>query len=122
YLPALVIGVGLVSILIKANLQRFLLPLSIILFIYGVLAGSYFNVTDIPSLFYTRNGPFFSLIMIVLGFEIRRLNISVSSVKALIILMIGMLIHFAEAYYFVSWDVDFRIHDYLFGTPIWALG
>ncbi|MFA0069338.1 acyltransferase family protein [Vibrio breoganii] len=122
YLPALVIGVGLVSILIKANLHRLLVPLSIILFIYGVLAGSYFNATDIPSLFYTRNGPFFSLIMIVLGFEIRRLNISVSSVKALTILIIGMLIHFVEACYLLSWDVDFRIHDYLFGTPIWALG
>ncbi len=122
YLPALAIGVGSIAIIIKTRLQKLLIPLSVILFIYGVLAGSYFNVTDIPSLFYTRNGPFFSLLMIVLGFEIRRLNISISSLKAIVILMLGMIIHFIEAYYLLNWDVDFRIHDYLFGTPIWALG
>ncbi|WP_261817629.1 acyltransferase [Vibrio gallicus] len=122
YLPALVVGVGIIAVVIRLNIQAMLLPLGLILFIYGVLAGSYFNATDIPSPFYTRNGPFFSLLMISLGLEIRRLNISISSNRALLMLVLGMTIHFIEAYYLLHWSVDFRIHDYLFGTPIWALG
>ncbi|GEA51393.1 fucose 4-O-acetylase [Vibrio inusitatus NBRC 102082] len=122
YLPALAMGVGIIAIIIKTHLQKLLLPFAILLFVYGVLAGSYFNVTDIPSLFYTRNGPFFSLLMITLGFEVRRLNITINSGKAATILIAGMVMHFIEVYCLLNWDVAFRIHDYLFATPIWALG
>nr|WP_186811064.1 acyltransferase family protein [Vibrio superstes] len=122
YLPALIISIAIIALAIRLKLSRLLLPLGLVLFIYGVLAGSYFDATDIASPFYTRNGPFFSLLMIMLGFEIRRSELRIGSNLAILLTVLGLVIHFFEAFYLLSFDVDFRVHDYLFGTPIWALG
>lgn len=122
YLPALMISVAIIAIMQRLGLGVVLVPLGLVLFVYGVLAGSYAELTSIASPFYTRNGPFFSLLMLVIGFEIRRNNWHLSKRAALLLAIIGMSLHFAEAFWLYQYGVDFRIHDLLFGTPIWGAG
>lgn len=122
FLPALMIAVTTMAYFVRFNVLYLLLPVSIVLYLYGVLAGSYAPLTEISSLFMTRNGPFFSLLMVTIGFEIKRKQISLTPTLAIILLVIGMLGHFIEAYWLFSQQVPFSSHDFLFFTPFWAIG
>ncbi len=122
FIPALIMGVAIIAILITLKLHRLLLPTAIALYLYGVLAGSYSVVTDLPSPFFTRNGPFFSTLMIVIGYLIRQNKVKVKPTLALIMLICGMLIHFSEGYLLHGYGAPFNANDYLFGTVLWATG
>ncbi|ARP40927.1 acyltransferase [Vibrio syngnathi] len=122
FIPALVCAVLIIALLIDLKLNKLLLPIAIALYGYGVLAGSYATLTGLEAPFFTRNGPFFGTLMVTLGFLIRQNQWKVSSTKALGLLALGMLIHFAEAAWLTRFDIAFNIHDFLFGTALWGIG
>jgi len=122
FIPALVFAVLILASLIDMNLHRFILPVATAFYLYGVLAGSYINLTELEPPFFTRNGPFFSTLMVALGFMVRQNQWLISSKRALIILAIGMVLHFGEAFWLKDYDMAFNIHDFLFGTVFWAFG
>ena len=86
------------------------------------MAGSYAQITELSSPIFTRNGPFFSTFMIMLGFEIRRRNISISLKYSIIMMTIGFCLFIGEANYLSLQENGSFFHDFLFGTPLWALG
>lgn len=122
YLLSLIIGLGIIALILRLGLDKWLLPLSLLVFIYGVLAGSYSVLTHMEAPFLTRNGPFLSLLMISLGYWIREKKLTVSANAALVVFLVGGILHLAEAYMLTGFGMDFRLNDFLFTTPIWALG
>ncbi|PTP56416.1 acyltransferase [Vibrio splendidus] len=122
FIPALVCAVLIIALLVELKLNKLLLPIAIALYGYGVLAGSYATLTGLEAPFFTRNGPFFGTLMVTLGFLIRQNQWKVSSTKALVLLALGMLIHFAEAAWLTTFDVGFNMNDFLFGTALWGIG
>ncbi|WP_122056001.1 acyltransferase [Vibrio sp. Evd11] len=122
FIPALVCAVLIIALLVELKLNKLLLPIAIALYGYGVLAGSYATLTGLEAPFFTRNGPFFGTLMVTLGFLIRQNQWKVSSTKALGLLALGMLIHFAEAAWLTTFDVGFNMNDFLFGTALWGMG
>lgn len=122
FIPALVCAVLIIALLVELKLNKLLLPIAIALYGYGVLAGSYATLTGLEAPFFTRNGPFFGTLMVSLGFLIRQNQWKVSSTKALVLLALGMLIHFAEAAWLTTFDVGFNMNDFLFGTALWGMG
>ncbi|MCY9828540.1 acyltransferase [Vibrio chagasii] len=122
FIPALVFAVLIIALMVEMKLDKLLLPLAAGLYIYGVLAGSYTSLTGLEAPFFTRNGPFFSTLMVTLGFLIRQHQWKESSAKALGLIALGMGIHFAEAAWLSKFDIAFNIHDFLFGTALWGMG
>ncbi|MGY0615085.1 acyltransferase [Vibrio sp. FJH11] len=121
FLPALVMAVALIAFLVRFRMSQLLLPIALLLYTYGVLAGSYANLTDLPSPFFTRNGPFFSTLLVLLGYLIREKAWRCSRNNTMLLMILGMGLHFGEAYWLVQHNVAFNSHDFLFGTVIWSL-
>lgn len=122
YIPALVCAISIIALLIRYNKSNLLLPLAIALYIYGLMAGSYQPIFDLEAPIFTRNGPFFSCLLVVMGFEIRRNNWHCQYRYAVTLALLGMLLHFFEATYLLRFDAPFNTHDFLVGTPFWSLG
>ncbi|RKF19989.1 fucose 4-O-acetylase [Alginatibacterium sediminis] len=122
FIPSLVIAVFLCAFAIVTGYLRLLLPIALALYIYGVLAGSYQVITEIEPPFFTRNGPFFSLLMVAIGLELRVKNVRIQSYQAIILAALGMIIHFSEAAFLHDFGQVFNMNDYLFGTALWASG
>ncbi|ELR67859.1 Fucose 4-O-acetylase [Photobacterium marinum] len=122
FIPGLICGTAINAMLCHYKQAHIALPLAVILYVYGLMAGSYHPVFGLEAPIFTRNGPFFSTLMIAIGFEVRFRNISVSTAKAAYMLLAGMLFHLYEAYYLVSYDMFFVEHDFLVGTPLWTTG
>ncbi len=122
FIPALMIAALITALLLNAGKGAWLLPVAVVLYVYGVLAGSYVNLTELWSPFFTRNGPFFSTLMFAIGFVIREKNIRTSSAQAIMLALVGMALHFSEAYWLTSFDQPFNGNDFLFGTLLWGTG
>ncbi|SMY31728.1 Acyltransferase family protein [Photobacterium malacitanum] len=122
YIPGLLSGLTVITILLRCKLERLIIPVASGLFIFGLMAGSYAQMTDLSSPIFTRNGPFFSTFMIMLGFEVRRRNISLSLKYSMTMLVIGFGLFIGEANYLSLQENGSFFHDFLFGTPLWALG
>lgn len=122
YIPALLSAIVILATLVSIKQEKYILPIALALYVFGLIAGSYEPIFGVESPLFTRNGPFFSTLIVALGFEIRRHKLTISQPIALSLLLGGMLLHLAEAYFFMSKGVDFNIHDFLVGTPIWVLG
>ncbi|MDF2155211.1 acyltransferase family protein [Vibrio sp. CAU 1672] len=122
FLPALLIAVAIIALTVHTGLTAWMLPLAGALYVYGVLGGSYQTLTELPVPFFTRNGPFFSTLMVVLGYLARQQQWQISRNNTIRLILIGMLLHLAEAYWLMSYEVPFNVHDFLFGTPLWAVG
>ncbi|MGR5300324.1 acyltransferase [Vibrio alfacsensis] len=121
FIPALVIAIALIALLVRIRMAQLLLPTAVLLYIYGVFAGSYITLTELPTLFFTRNGPFFSTLLVVLGYLARQQQWHWSRNNTIRFILLGMALHFGEAYYLMNADIAFNSHDFLFGTVIWAL-
>ncbi|HIF9276796.1 TPA: acyltransferase [Photobacterium damselae] len=123
FIPALICAVILIAFFIRFNKIEWLLPFALLLFVYGLLAGSYQPYTDLDSIIFTRNGPFFATLMVGLGFEYRRQKWQLSNTIALLLFIGGMSLHLTEAFMLsLLPDGLFNIHDFLLGTPLWGLG
>ncbi|PSV65262.1 acyltransferase [Photobacterium angustum] len=122
YIPALICAIGIITLLHKYRLDNLLLPVGFILFIYGCAAGSYVPITNIEAPILTRNGPFFSTLFVVLGYEIHRRQIALNTKLSLIIASIGFSVFLIEANYLYFFANGAFYHDFLFSSPIWAVG
>ncbi|PJC88138.1 fucose 4-O-acetylase [Vibrio sp. HA2012] len=122
FIPGLICAVALLAVFIAFNITVFFPFVAVILYVYGLLGGSYGSLTEIWTPFFTRNGPFFSTLMVWIGFEIRRRGITCSFNTALGMATLGLLIHFSEATWLAGHEVLFNVHDFLAGTPLWGIG
>ncbi len=122
FIPALMIAALITALMVRFNQVRLLLPLAAVLYIYGVLAGSYQNITELWTPFFTRNGPFFSTLMFAIGFIIRQNSIQVSAAKAAVLALAGMTVHFIEAYMLMDYKQAFNTNDFVFSTMVWGTG
>ncbi|EGR0626317.1 acyltransferase [Vibrio cholerae] len=122
FLPALIIAVAIMALLIRQQKTHWMLPIAIGLYLYGEFAGSSAVVTGMSAPIYTRNGPFFSTLFVVVGYLIRERHILWQSRSALLLAMLGMAFHFVEAYGLHQYGQVFNTNDYLFGTALWAIG
>tara|TARA_Y100001956_G_scaffold32749_1_gene32098 strand:- start:3018 stop:4040 length:1023 start_codon:yes stop_codon:yes gene_type:complete len=122
FIPALMCAAIITGILAKLDKLVLLLPISVGLYVYGVLAGSYLTLTELWTPFFTRNGPFFSTLLFAIGFVIRQRGITATSQQAAMLALFGMAIHFAEAAWLYQFDQPFNANDFLFGTALWGTG
>ncbi|WP_295892248.1 acyltransferase family protein [uncultured Vibrio sp.] len=122
YIPALICAVSIMAFLINTKQTSLIIPVGVVLYGYGVLAGSYQVVTELEPPFFTRNGPFFATLMVGIGFTIRQLDLQWSSSKALLVTMIGLIMHFSEAAILHGYGQPFNSNDFLVGTAIWGMG
>ncbi|WP_102404597.1 acyltransferase family protein [Vibrio sp. 10N.261.55.A7] len=122
FIPALICAVAILAFLINSKQSSLIIPVGIVLYGYGVLAGSYQVITEIEPPIFTRNGPFFATLMVGIGFAIRQRELRWTSTKALFIALAGLAIHFAEAAVLHSYGQPFNSNDFLFGTALWGLG
>ncbi|MEF1291493.1 acyltransferase [Vibrio sp. M260118] len=122
FIPALIIAAIIGALLQKFKQSELFIPLGIALYVYGILAGSYQGLTEFWAPFFTRNGPFFSTLLFAVGFTIRQQSIKATSKQALSLALVGMAIHFGEAYVLNQYDQPFNANDFLFGTVLWGTG
>lgn len=122
FLPALIMAAFVTAVCVRFKALAVLLPIGFALYFYGVLAGAYQGLTEIPSPFFTRNGPFYSTLMFGLGFMIRQHDFKLSSGKALGVAALGMAMHFGEGFYLHSQAQAMNSIDYNFGTFLWGTG
>ncbi|AMG29445.1 fucose 4-O-acetylase [Grimontia hollisae] len=122
YIPGLLSALGILALLIKYNQQGLMMPLALGLYVWGLGAGSYQPIMEGEAPIFTRNGPFFSLLMVTTGFELRRRNIKFSNRAAWGMLLGGMAFCLAEGVNLAQFGVWMASHDFLLGTPVMALG
>lgn len=122
FIPALISAAAITALLAHKNKIELLIPLGMVLYVYGVLAGSYQGLTDFWAPFFTRNGPFFSTLLFAIGFSIRQQATTATSKQALQLATLGMVMHFTEAWVLSQFDQPFNANDYLFGTVLWGTG
>jgi len=122
FIPSLIMAIAILAVLVRWKLSSWIIPVATILYIYGVLAGSYSVVTELEAPFFTRNGPFFSTLMVALGYVIRERSISCNIRMAWLLALSGMALHFVEAFGLHQYGQMFSYNDYLFGTPLWGVG
>lgn len=122
FIPALICAAFIAALLAKFNKLSLFIPIAVLLYLYGVLAGSYQVVTEVPSPFFTRNGPFFSTLLFAIGFVIRQRGISMTATQASLLAIIGMTLHLFEAWILTGFSQPFNANDYLFGTVLWGSG
>ena len=122
FIPSLIMAVVFTALCVSWDKTRWVLPAAAILYIYGVLAGSYASVTEIEAPFFTRNGPFFSTLPVVVGYLIRERNLTCNAKTAATIALVGMGLHFIEAYGLHQHGQTFSNNDYVFSTLLWGVG
>ncbi|WP_165313312.1 acyltransferase [Vibrio ziniensis] len=122
FIPSLIMAVVIIAWSVRWNLSKWMIPVAAVLYIYGVLAGGYSAVSELEAPFFTRNGPFFSTLMVVIGYVVRERSISCSAKTASLLALLGMTVHFAEAYGLHQYGQVFSNNDYLFGTALWGVG
>ncbi|MCK6264356.1 acyltransferase family protein [Vibrio sp. ZSDE26] len=122
FIPALISAIAIIAFLVQSKQSSLIIPIAVILYIYGVLAGSYQTITELEPPFFTRNGPFFATLMVAIGFVIRQKDIHWSSSKSLMVALLGLFVHMGEAWYLHSLGQLFNANDFLFGTAVWATG
>lgn len=127
FLMALASGIIIVSLFSREKVRRYLLPVAFILYIIGLLGGSYSKtpagITYLANHFNVRNGPFFSTIFVAAGWWIYNNRIRFSARTAFAVFIAGYLMHMAEAV--ILWKTFGRpIHsnDYVFGTLLFGIG
>jgi surface polysaccharide O-acyltransferase-like enzyme len=122
FIPALICAVAVLALLVEMSLTKAILPLALALYLYGILAGSYAPLTELEAPIFTRNGPFFSTLLVAIGFMIRQNSWRLTSMQSIAMAALGMSIHFGEAAWLMGFDVAFNINDFLAGTALWGTG
>ena len=122
YIPGLLCGMGVIALLCQLKMEKLIIPVAIALYGYGLMAGSYQPLFGLEAPIATRNGPFFSTMMIMIGFEARRRKLRMSAPAAAAMMLAGMALHLFEAKGLMAYEMPFIDHDFLIGTPLWAAG
>jgi surface polysaccharide O-acyltransferase-like enzyme len=128
FLPALSCSLALLGVAVHLKWERALIPVGVLLYGFGLLAGAYQHAPlgwDLG--LNTRNGPFFGTLFVVSGFFLHRLGWQCTSRQALGLIGLGILCRVAE----LGWlsaccgtspsNVDYLIGTYPFGLGIFML-
>jgi len=124
FLVSLLWALLLSSAMVKLNRGIWLIPLASMLYLFGVLAGSYSETPiGIPIEFNTRNGPFFSTLFFAIGWLFSRDRRLFSMKLAIALFLGGLVLHMGEAYFLLRlFEVNPMRHDFLFGTVAYGMG
>ncbi len=118
YLPGLVCAIIIISIFHRYWI--FIWAVALALYTYGLAGGSYAIHTGIEIEIFTRNGPFMSTFMVLMGMQLRRSSLSLP--LSISFLVVGILGHMGEAYWLFQHGVEFNSHDFLIMSPLWGIG
>ena len=124
FLVSMLYALAITSILLKFNLKKWLIPLGLLLYAFGLIAGSY-STTPIGFKihFNTRNGPFLATIFFVFGWWLSLNEERVSLRLSLTLMVTGFTLHMMEAFFLWRlFDVPLTRHDYLLGTLPFGVG
>nr|WP_269809141.1 acyltransferase family protein [Enterovibrio nigricans] len=88
FIPGLLSALTIIALLIRYKQESLIVPLALGLYVWGLGAGSYQPILEGSTPIFSRNGPFFSLLMVVAGFELRRRDIRFSTAVA-VSMMLG---------------------------------
>lgn len=122
FIVACLVGITITSVFCKYHIERFLIPFGIVLYLIGLMGGSYSKSAIGLSLPFNPLNPLFSTLFIAVG---RWLSIYHEKNKKLAVILFfgGALVHFAEIYYLEEmYDISVLDHDFLLGTAIWGIG
>ena len=124
FLPALMLAVLILALCQQVRRPGLALALGATLYLLALLGGSYGKpVLGAEWAVITRNGPFFSLLFVALGFMIRQHHWTLSSALAMRLLVVGMLGYLLEGLLLKQlWEIPFGRHDFLLSSVPWALG
>jgi len=126
FLPALMMGLAIVGILIKFKKQRWIMPIAISLFVFGLLGKAYAHTPigiHLPVNFNTRNGPFFSTLFVSLGWWFSICKIRPSALWSAVLIIFGMTLTFIEVtFLWKSFNMIPDLMDYVLGTVPYGAG
>lgn len=122
FLPALGVTASAVLVLRRFG-ENWLLGIAAAIYVSGLALGPYREAFDIPVVpFDTRNGPFFALLFVAMGYVLGKNAITASNKAAFCLLALGVGMQLSEAYtlhrYF---DSSFSNYDFLLGTFFFAV-
>lgn len=120
FLPAL--GIGVVIVAATRRFPVLLVLLAVGLFVFGLAFGAYREVLHLPDLpIGSRNGPFFSVPFIALGYFAAQRKIP-SAATGTALALAGLALQCAESFQLSSgWQTGMSA-DYFVGTVPFALG
>jgi surface polysaccharide O-acyltransferase-like enzyme len=124
FLTSLLLSVLIIFVINPKNIN-YLLVLAIAFYIFGVLAKAYSGTPiGIVLNFNTRNFFFFSLLPVTLGFYIGMYRKKFSITQSLLIIIVGFLGHYLEAYvlrnYFQTDIMDYGFSTFLMGIGVFS--
>ncbi len=122
YIPSLLIAIGMLALFIRYNKTRWILPSAVGLFMWGLAAGSYSPIFHAETIIMSRNGPFFSFLMVAIGYFLHQRNSSLTSWQAGSIFVMGLITVLLEGAFLTRYDQWLANHDFLFATPFVAIG
>jgi surface polysaccharide O-acyltransferase-like enzyme len=124
FLTALIWCVYISALFVHKYWLKSLVALSVVLYIFGVLANAYANTPiGIPIGFNTRNGPFLGLLPFVLGLLLSREKISPQWFRnGSVIFILGLALTYCENFFLRNSFTDLRTLEYVFGTVIMGVG
>lgn len=124
FLVGMLCALFLCSIFIQKKQIRGLIVLSLVLYLFGVLAKAYVNTPIGISIdFNTRNGPFFSTLLFITGYLLSGKNIHEKwLLYGFMVFCIGSALHFAEIYtLWLIFETDPK-QDFVIGTYFMGVG
>lgn len=124
FLSSLICSIGLCTVLLRFNLKSLLFPVSLILYLFGVLAGSYAPTPiGIVVDFNMKRTLLFTTLPFVIGWQLSSNQNKFTLKVATIVCLIGFLLHWFEVY--ILWHY-YNIYpdknEYLFGTILYGTG
>lgn len=124
FLPALMLAVLILALCQQARLPRLALLLGVLLYGLALLGGSYGPpLLGGECALLTRNGPFFSLLFVALGAELRLRAWQPDARRCTLLMAAGMGLYALEAAGLLHFAaVPLNRHDFLLGSLPWALG
>ncbi|MFG0762444.1 acyltransferase family protein [Aeromonas media] len=123
FLPALMLAVLLMALCWRVRLPRLALVAGALLYGLALIGGSYGSLLGGEWALLTRNGPFFSLLFVALGAELRLRGWQPDARRSALLMVVGMGLYALEAAGLLRFAaVPLNRHDFLLGSLPWALG
>ncbi|MFM5856758.1 acyltransferase family protein [Aeromonas rivipollensis] len=123
FLPALMLAVLLLALCWRVRLPRLALVAGALLYGLALIGGSYGPLLGGEWALLTRNGPFFSLLFVALGAELRLRGWQPDARRSALLMVAGMGLYALEAAGLLRFAaVPLNRHDFLLGSLPWALG
>ena len=107
YLPATLLGITVLIIFIKYKKEKFVLIISVFLYVFGTIFNQVSSNWNIP-IEYSRNGVFFGLVFIVMGYlyeknkHIINKRINIKLIYLLIVALVLLILERAIVYKFIG--------------------